>query len=913
MTVKPSAAAHEWSPSSHAINFETFGSHDDVRRTTKVVSHPTAPFARALGADETLSEDLLIRTAHAYLVQLDATLSDQGRGEIGLSSGWLEALNPSNNTARTSYFGWLSVTPSFGEKLESSPSATASRRLLRATAGIGSSNDETIILVAGERLRDSSGAWRSTGSGFGLRIVLHLRPRNGDSVLVATGLTAHLSNSPYILLSDLLMDKAVSSGFKSMFDKGASELILRTTQRAAREVAKAAQLWLSDGLQTNELRFIKVKDPKGGESKVRIELSGVGVSSVQGDRETAYRVRARVNLAEPYNVEILSRRALVAQARARVFEHEPASCPDTAPAFSKENLWHATRPTRDIAPFRSATNVPQVLESSIGDFVVRNCPSFVPADPKVPGGRLVTDEPAGHPVRSNDQSAVNAYWVCHDVFATMRGLGLDPARYFRACQRPLNVFYRSGVRPGPGKSGRAINAWVRMSKAGGASTDTRPSIEMHLAAANLSRRWRNPELPAEQRWAEPLGIGTSDRWILHEFGHVLIGAVLGDPEFLFAHSPGDGLAAIWADPVSRLSDPLWSASERFRGYTFPWVFSARRHDRCVLNGWSWGGTFQRPVSDAPEVELENYKGYVSEQILSTTLFRLYRCIGGDALKNDGRTRDVERRQAASRVVFYLLLRAIESFGHNPLRAEELEVAMIEADVGLTSPLRDPDAPSTQIWIGGQAHKVIRWAFEAQGMHAPDPHVLHDAPGLPPPVDIYVSDRRTPHEATERGFVQYGPGNYTPVSLDWSNDAKWFHAGQDAAPEIGNRGRKPATGILMRMWTGLLTGDQQQDGWDSKSNITWQDQTEKQITDLPGNATRPLGDVTPPLPATGGEMIVLIELSCPDDRANTDPLTWLPTSVASVADLPTTPRDLATLVAVDNNLVLWRPFVESLVA
>ena len=104
-------------------------------------------------------------------------------------------------------------------------------------------------------------------------------------------------------------------------------------------------------------------------------------------------------------------------------------------------------------------------------------------------------------------------------------------------------------------------------------------------------------------------------------------ASVGELQFRFAHSPGDALAAIVADPESKLAmDPNW------RGSTFPWVFLPRRHDRCVSHGWSWGGSMHYALSQVPESQAPRRKGYWSEQILSSSLFRLYRCLGGDTTK-----------------------------------------------------------------------------------------------------------------------------------------------------------------------------------------------------------------------------------------------------------------------------------------
>jgi hypothetical protein len=44
-----------------------------------------------------------------------------------------------------------------------------------------------------------------------------------------------------------------------------------------------------------------------------------------------------------------------------------------------------------------------------------------------------------------------------------------------------------------------------------------------------------------------------------------------------------------------------------------------------------------------------------------------------------------------------------------------------------------NSPDTFERIGGCVHKVIRWAFEAQGLY----RSFTNAPGYPPPVDIFI--------------------------------------------------------------------------------------------------------------------------------------------------------------------------------
>ena len=600
-------------------------------------------------------------------------------------------------------------------------------------------------------------------------------------------------------------------------------------------------------------------------------------------------------------------------AHVRVLEQDPASWRDPTSAIEQPPPYdplHRRMVATGLDRFRTGVAVDNPLASPDGDFLIRNSPNFVRSDPETNAARMISpSRPSWPEVQSDDHSAVSAYHNARSIFRTVRELGLDPERYFRRAKRPVQVFYRSGMRDGPGKDGRTINARVELSST---TPGELPEIELHFAMANLNRMGRDLTKPAEKRWAEPIGLATAERWVCHEFGHVLIAAALGEAEFRFAHSFGDALAAIWADPYSILADPrvmhdgtTVSVSGQLRGATFPGVFTTRRHDRCVRHGWSWTGSFQRPVTLADEIDHDTRKGYLSEQILSTTLFRLYRILGGDSVLPDSETPDIARRFAASRLVIYLLLRAVESFGHVPIRAEELEAAMIDADLGLKSPLTlNPSADHPHECLGGCAHKAIRWAFEAQGMHPPNEDDEHDAPGAPPPVDLYVADLRPQTETTEESPVAHGPGNYLPVSLGWSNDSSssWF--ADASAPRVGNRGQYVAQEISLRIWAGSFEGCRADTDWEQSGLINWKHQADHQIDSLmPGEET-PLDRSVLGFDTSSPPNLVLVEASCPDDRANSDPSAALPITITD-AGPPRSPRYLADLVANDNNLGLYR--------
>jgi hypothetical protein len=426
-----------------------------------------------------------------------------------------------------------------------------------------------------------------------------------------------------------------------------------------------------------------------------------------------------------------------------------------------------------------------------------------------------------------------------------------------------------------------------------------------LALGNLSRRAREPWDGKHRSPAEPLGIGTDARWIWHEMGHVLLMASVGELQFRFCHSVGDALAAIALDPQSELA-----TNGNWRGATYPWVFLPRRHDRCVSDGWSWGGTMHHALSQVPATQAPRRKGYWTEQILSSSLFRLYRCLGGDTSVGLPGDPGKLARESASHYSVYLIMRAMQTLGSSLVvpanEPDQLISALIDADIG-TGPWNvsfPPGSASPMQFrrVGGCTHKVIRWAFEAQGMYTIAGRIT-DGPGLPPPVDIYIANGRSTVNMAQGG-VQYGPGSYFPVSLDWDPNQDesdqppaWQAttqaikvAGSDIFVTVGNRGTQPATGVEVRVWFSDWANGEEPAAWNSGS---W-----TQCGLLPSQTIGPGGSITfgPFAHASPGtRYLVLAEATCDDDRANVDPATGLRCSQQ--------PTPLLDLVANDNNLGL----------
>ena len=261
---------------------------------------------------------------------------------------------------------------------------------------------------------------------------------------------------------------------------------------------------------------------------------------------------------------------------------------------------------------------------------------------------------------------------------------------------------------------------------------------------------------------------------------------------------------------------------------------------------------------------------------------------------------------------YLIMRGINLLGSGLMvpanHPEQLVAALIDADTGtgLFPGDLQPDGsypPASR--IGGCAHKVIRWAFEAQGLYPADPDANTNAPGLPEEVDIYIDDRRPREEVLPSCRVPHRPGGYVPISLDWPEDLggfatlRWLAAGDaitfqtnQIRVRVNNRGRAVAQGVSVRVW--------QRPYADGDPPRLWNDGGWNEI--LPGVAAQ---DVPPGAdidfgpfgfaPPAAQNFLVIAQATCAADRANSDPSTGLPCS-----QLPT---PLVDLVAGDNNLGL----------
>ncbi|MFL6301994.1 MAG: hypothetical protein ACJ72H_00500 [Candidatus Sulfotelmatobacter sp.] len=458
-----------------------------------------------------------------------------------------------------------------------------------------------------------------------------------------------------------------------------------------------------------------------------------------------------VALVEAETLSVLYVRPLIDDACGLVFQADPMTVAG-GPSAKASN--RALNPLRSSVTLRGL-NEPDAagMYSLSGEIIEMQ--DFKPPTASPPRQPMGTD--FDYQARTDGFAAVNAYYHCDRFFRLVEDLGFPRSRYFKATRFPLPVDHRAQVVT---PDGIEINAHCQ-----GNSATIGGLLNVRFALAD------------DRANVDPIGIACDWRVVLHELGgHGTLWNHINKGRFKFAHSAGDSFAAI-------LSDPGTLAKGKDRFITFPWIPTLdRRHDRKVSEGWGWGGSKDLGVNLQRH---EDPRGYQSEQILSTSHFRLYRSIGGDS-------RHRALQDFAARFVAYLILRAIGSLtpAHSPDHVAGFAAALMWADAG------DWTSEGHQ---GGAYAKVIRWAFEKQGLYQPYGAPLPvRAEGAPPPVDVYIEDSR-------KGEYQY-QAHY------WTSEAIWNRLAPDAGTthqqavagttnfayvNINNRGTSAATTVTVR--------------------------------------------------------------------------------------------------------------------
>lgn len=378
-------------------------------------------------------------------------------------------------------------------------------------------------------------------------------------------------------------------------------------------------------------------------------------------------------IIEPQSSSVLYVRPFISNIEGYVYRQDPLTTTGNA-SITPTSSTAVLNSVRSQVTLQGLTpSAPQALSGNYVELQDINLPAIAPP---TSAGDFFYD------ADTDNFTAVNAYHHSDFTFRMVEGMGFNMATYFDGTTFPVRVDHRGFF--------GGVNAQAPGNPGGNGSDGYRYGVVQA---------------------GQPLGIADTVRVVLHEFGHAILWDNVHSPNFGFAHSAGDSMACIYADPGSH-------APDRFA--TFPFVTAAnpfidRRHDRSVAAGWAWGGVL-------------DFGGYSSEQILSTTLFRAYRALGGDAS-------ELAEQEWAARYVLYLIIggTGLLTPVTNPSVSTGFASAMKNFDLGTINFEGQP---------GGLTHKVIRWAFEKQGAYqlpgAPTPVVTE---GAPPDVDVYINDGR----------------------------------------------------------------------------------------------------------------------------------------------------------------------------
>ena len=852
----PTFVNPDWNPQHPAVHRED-GPDDDGRPALALLRHPTQAYSALLPADPATWFDELRQVANGYLARVAPLDRALQRAALLLAAD------------RSAGFGWLPIAWG-GPAGHGDPVASFVVRR-RADA---QTVDASVVLLAANRVDRTDGSMpRPEGLGVGLRVVMHLAPTPKPQQLAVrvTGLGASR------LAQALDPQQALRSFASAVVNEPATNAALQALIATIFRLREAAIGF--DGFEAADdgrLRVTGVGDRGAGSARayrwlIDIDPGQVGPQANLSTAALNWRLVEQFSEGGP---------APAGMRRARLFLRDGASQGDATSLTQRR----VTRRADHLDPLRSNWPLPPVLRDTATPPRFEVLQSRI-ADPRNDPDQPQQVDPRRLPLRSDHLAAAHAWRRGQELFGLIEDRGFDAADCFRFARLPLRLRHRAAFERSP--DGRTVNAQVRPDAAPLAylappDLAARPRLEVRFGAAQLRHRDLRPDDHGRVT-AQPLGLAADPRWAWHEFGHVLMFAATGALEFQFAHSVGDALAALLHDPDSGLDRPRWCQA---RGETYPWVPNGRRHDREAALGWCWCGR-RNGMRRAPTVLPPLlYKGYVEEQMLSSSLFRLYRAVGGDSV---GAT-SLRRRAALAcvdRVLRALLL--LGPAGLLPVRsADAFLSALIDADIGSHA------RPGRDDVEGGCLHKVMRWAFEQQGLFA-TPELDRDVEGagMPPTVDLWIEDQRPDAD-----------GGYRPVPLQWGDGNRPWHASARALTRdathlhvsFANRGLQEASQITLRAWVAR----------DAGAPLNWQPTGSAQLPKLLPGAAATASLVLPATLPPQARCLALVEVSCAADRANLDPASGLPMAAAGP---PTARQALVDLVANDNNLALrWLPAV-----
>jgi hypothetical protein len=823
---RPWANAEGGIPPPEAFHVERVTDPHENRPVVGMVRHAGQPFVADLpegvdAGDVEMSfwQDL----GHRYLVALGRVQTVAVPNDQWINAELLECLD--RNTKKRGVFGWL---PPVGIKQASKAGALGSFWVERDDVGDPPQvQDRSLVLLAGN-LSD----WGALllGTDIGLRVVMHVR----DTEVRIHGVTI-------ASLASLRAHEAVPfDGERAAVGRavGAAQKLVRAALGRCSDVWIDSLEHVGPDRQVLRARGTVIQGRGGQATQPRAKGPGDGTTARNWLRDFCVDLQLGGDRRPTEIMQTLRNMFVGSEARdpeAGAFLVDPASRAvrqgrhRVRPQASDDVLAEQRRPV-DLGI--GAGGMLRFVDEKHRVLYVSRAPSQSARRGKAGAQRRAMSGDArlrrvAVPVRSDAQGSIDAYVRGAELFDRMRAYGIDPRQYFRFAGLPLV----QRVRPSMmwASDGELPNAEVRpfLAATEGKSRGRRAFRQLRLLVKYGSADpWQRTRVPLDgetgprpRTKAQYLSLAADSRWAWHEFGHVLAFASTGELEFPFAHSAGDALAAIAADPLSSLAD---DAAGPARFETYPWIqIPGRSHGRSAQLGYCWCGRRNEARLNESVHQERFHHDYFGEQLMSSSLFRLYRCLGGDTRSKDAKDANgiagaLQVRLSASEYCIYLIMRAISLLGPDSLApartADQFVSALIEADLGTGEWVVDAawpyeQDPCTLRRRGGRVHKVIRWAFEQQGLYATeDPVAVAEGVGRPPSMDLYIADGRCPDRRS-------GGGAYWPVPLGRSTDELWHASrrglsrdGVEVKVQVRQCGAAPMPPHRVRLWYTKSEGD-----------------------------------------------------------------------------------------------------------
>lgn len=874
------------------------------------------PKATPKAASPATASALKISTQLLHTMQTQAALYlRKHKGELGIPGDWVDEIDPSvgpDLTREGAHLRWLLPAKLQGSPVDPRLSFVYDRR--------GSDPDQLlVVLLASLVWRDAKAkVERPLWGGQGVRVVIRVvrRARRGQVQIITMAASASL---PKVAGGDVTAwnAKLRSADVAYLLDSGASA---RWVTDAGLDPALYGMNQV--GLSLDD--FVDRATPPSTRFAARLmprRFPAGGAPAGLSADAPAYAFEGVVGSAagHPPQLTTTRRYPLFALLNKRIYLLDPPTRDGCQVLFpSRPAGMHSGRPWRswlelDWFRFREHFGALNQLADPGGRFFVgqsrhveAGAPGFNENQPVAVGAGTMDS------IRSDGAAALNAFVRAAEFFLRIDNwYGLPMPVQFRFVNLPLIVRYRAGIVPGAG-DGRTINAQARWAPT--MPPESLPSnLEVRLALADLqSNEGRVRAIDRTGRVnCSPLSIAVSNRWCWHEFGHVLIAGATGELELEFAHSVGDALGAILCDPYSKLAD-----QDQWRGVTFPFQsLPNRRHDRTAADGWSWSGAHYRPNRYFAGVgghHVLSRGGYCSEQIMSSTLFQLYRSLGGDAPRTGG-GRYGDFRKLGAEHTAALIMAGVGILGPAMAivarSAEDFAASMMAADSTMP-PLAL--IGGTRSRYGGMANKVIRWAFEHQGAFAgPQPLPLdHNAPGSPPAVDVLVKSLRLGEAGGYQAVTFKDQGHFADPRSLWVRQAPSGAGDQNPVggqdnyvfATANNRGQATGKATMARMWCAQLAISANaplvipawtDPAWVALSPYVLNADGPNDVPNTPPGVT--FGPFLWPGAVSRARYAILAEMSCAADPSNLDPALALPCA--------SSPCNVEELVAFDNNLAL----------